>query len=197
MPTGCNSSDEELSQKHMEYVVALERGRHFNGLKPEVAELLAILAEECGAVTQRVGKILRHGLRTNPYDPEGDTNVSKLEEELADIEAICSLLHRLDVLNTHRIVALIGPKLEKLRRPDILHHSSLLSPRPCCVCHSTGRIQYAPGEDQSIVECVDRDACADQVRAWEEYCAINADILDACPDCFEPDCYLPHGRGCP
>jgi NTP pyrophosphatase (non-canonical NTP hydrolase) len=145
---------------------------HFNGLKPEVAELLAILAEECGEVTQCIGKILRHGLRTNPYDPNGMDNADKLETELADIESIVHLLTLLRVINNGRIVQRIEPKLERLRRPGILHHSSILRPRPCRVCGSTTRIQWAPGENQSIVECVDRKAC----EAWKDYCDLSREL---------------------
>lgn len=37
-------------------------GEHFNGLPPEQAEALALLAEECGELIQAIGKVLRHGL---------------------------------------------------------------------------------------------------------------------------------------
>jgi NTP pyrophosphatase (non-canonical NTP hydrolase) len=161
-------------------------GGHFNGLTPEVAELLAILAEECGEVTQRVGKILRHGLRTNPYDSSGSTNAAKLEDELADLFTITAMLERLGILDGRRMEALVEPKLEKLRRPDILHHSSLLRPRPCSVCGSTTRIQYAPGEDQSIVECVDRDRC----DAWKDYLDVSQELHEQmCPGCGCTPCF--------
>lgn len=142
---------------------------HFNGLSPEVAELLAILAEECGEVTQRVGKILRHGIRTNPYDMSGPTNLMKLEEELADLQVIANLLGSIGVLNVRRIESLHAPKLRKLSRPDILHHSSILQPHPCDDCGSTERVQRGETPCETIAVCVDRDACmADRNAQTEE-----------------------------
>lgn len=148
---------------------------HFNRLSPEVAELLAILAEECGEVAQRVGKVLRHGLRVNPYEPDGATNAAKLEDELADIRAICGLLGRLGVIDLNRIGLLQAPKLEKLRRPDILHHSSLLKPRPCSNCGSTDRIQTGCGSE-FIVICVDMVACNQDVRSQSVLNALAAHL---------------------
>lgn len=135
---------------------------HFNGLSPEVAELLAILAEECGEVTQCVGKILRHGIRSNPYVTDwrdrGKLNTAFLEDELADLFTIVALLERLGVIDDERIQSLIEPKLEKLRRPDILHHSTLLHPKPCFRCGSTSRIQRGFGDD-GLVECALEPPC--------------------------------------
>lgn len=137
---------------------------HFNGLSPEVAELLAILAEECGEVVQRIGKILRHGIRVNPYSPAdlaaGTLNTAKLEDELADIETIMSLLDQLKVIDIDRIVALVGPKIERLSRPGILHHSSLLSPTACHGCGSTEHIQKE--FNNGDVLCVDRAGCVER-----------------------------------
>lgn len=69
---------------------------HFNKLTPAEAERLAVLAEECGEVVQAVGKILRHGWESR-WDPKGGagqgaTNREKLQEELGDIGALCSLM---------------------------------------------------------------------------------------------------------
>lgn len=58
---------------------------HFNELTPEQAELLALLAEECGEVVQIVGKILRHGLYScHPADPEATPNCELLAKEIGD-----------------------------------------------------------------------------------------------------------------
>ncbi len=149
---------------------------HFNGLSPEIAELMALLAEECGEVTQRVGKILRHGMRVNPYDLNGATNGSKLEDELTDVFAIASLLSLVGVISYQRLLDGIGPKFERLRRPDILHHSSLLRPIPCSLCGSITRIQTdlnIEAYGNAAVRCVDSSACmakcVDDDKPWRPH----------------------------
>lgn len=103
---------------------------HFNKLSPEVAELLAILAEECGEVVQRIGKILRHGVRVNPYSDSdqrsGKLNTSYLEEELTDVYALVELLSELGLISEFSIREGILAKRDRLARPGILHHSTLL-----------------------------------------------------------------------
>lgn len=128
---------------------------HFNRLDPEVAELLAILAEECGEVTQRVGKVLRHGIDNHsPYN--GDSNRSSLEDELTDVLTLVELLSRAGVIDRDRIHGSIPGKLERLGRPGILHHSSMLAPTPCVKCGGVDRTQVGP---PLWPRCLDRDAC--------------------------------------
>ena len=134
---------------------------HFNKLSPEVAELLAVLAEECGEVVQRVGKILRHGIdNANPYN--GVMNRASLEDELTDIMTVVDLLSRLGILNWERINDAIPAKLERLGRPGIMHHSSLLKAKPCRKCWSTTDWQKGPPSDPL---CLDEGACLERVRA--------------------------------
>lgn len=64
---------------------------HFNKLTPVQAELLALLAEECGELVQAIGKILRHGL--DSYHPDsGIGNQESLEKEMGDVRAAMILL---------------------------------------------------------------------------------------------------------
>ena len=102
---------------------------HFNGLSPEVAELLAVLAEECAEVIQEVGKVLRHGIRVNPYSKEdienGTLNVAHLSQEVSDVYTIVGALCELGLLNDAEIKRGIKGKISRLCIPGILHHSSL------------------------------------------------------------------------
>jgi NTP pyrophosphatase (non-canonical NTP hydrolase) len=99
---------------------------HFNGLTPAELEGLAILAEECGEVVQRVGKILRHGKRK--WD--GTSNVERLESEVGDIQAIVEVLVDLGVVSAGELRQHRDEKLRKFREePDRLHHISVRSPR--------------------------------------------------------------------
>lgn len=147
----------------------IARIKHFNGLSPREAELFACLAEECGEVMQRIGKILRHGIRVNPYkesDAEAGTlNTRYLEDELADLHTIEGMLGHLGVIDQNRIVSLIFPKLERLRRPDILHHS-FMPTMACARCGSTVRIQVDGPEGSSV--CRDTAACASEMAATEK-----------------------------
>ena len=56
-------------------------------------ERLSVLAEECGEVIQVVGKILRWGYESwNPLEVPRETNRTKLEKELADINVATLLM---------------------------------------------------------------------------------------------------------
>ena len=136
---------------------------HFNKLSPEVAELLAILAEECAEVVQMVGKVLRHGIRENPYT--GILNRIPLEEELTDVMAVVDLLCRAKVLDWSRINDQLPAKFAKLSRPGILHHSTLLEPRPCCLCESTTQLQKG---HPSSPRCLDEASCKERQRAQDK-----------------------------
>ena len=72
--------------------------KHFNGLTPAEAELLALLAEEMGEAIQCIGKILRHGYEsvdptwTGPEDHRAPTNRENLEAELGDVMCTIELM---------------------------------------------------------------------------------------------------------
>ncbi|HTG26079.1 MAG TPA: hypothetical protein VK681_39140 [Reyranella sp.] len=60
--------------------------KHFNGLSPQDAEILALIAEECAEVIQAVTKIQRHGLESrNPLDPEAGDNRRFLAKEVGHL----------------------------------------------------------------------------------------------------------------
>lgn len=61
------------------------------GLGAAEIERLAMLAEECGEVTQAVGKILRHGWQSSsPFG--GPTNKVSLEREMGDVRAVIDMM---------------------------------------------------------------------------------------------------------
>lgn len=100
---------------------------HHNGLTPAQAEGLAILAEECGETTQRVGKILRHGLASK-RPSTGESNVALLESEIGDILAICNVLEQLGVIDHFRVATASAEKLRKFREEHDgrLHHITVV-----------------------------------------------------------------------
>lgn len=62
---------------------------HFNGLSPEEAERLAMLAEECGEVIQIIGKILRHSYASHhPSDSHKIPNKFLLDREMTDLLSV-------------------------------------------------------------------------------------------------------------
>ena len=66
-----------------------------NALTPAEIERLAKLAEECGEITQMVGKILIHGYEnTHPRFPELGTNRARLEEEIGNLNAIVCIMEQ-------------------------------------------------------------------------------------------------------
>lgn len=146
---------------------------HFNGLDPQVAELLAILAEECGEVVQRVGKILRHGLRNvSPYS--GVANKTSLEDELTDILAVTDLLSRLDVIDWQRINDSLAGKFERLARPGMLHHTTLLTTSPCVLCGSTVDLQKGP---PGAGRCLDERQCMARPGAVERAAVLGDEVV--------------------
>lgn len=67
--------------------------KHFNQLTPAQAELLALLAEECGECIQAIGKILRHGYASsNPMLAITTNNADNLAKEMGDVSAAMTLL---------------------------------------------------------------------------------------------------------
>lgn len=95
---------------------------HFNGLKPAEAELLAVLAEECGELVQAIGKILRHGL----YSVHPDTRVlnrTSLEREMGDVRAAMIMLCAAYITDKDRIHDWGLGKLERIK--PYLHHQKI------------------------------------------------------------------------
>lgn len=89
----------------------------FNNLTPGEAELLALLAEECGEVVQVIGKCLRHGLWSrHPADPDGPTNYDLLHKELGDVQAAVEMMS----LNARQIAVAKNDKLARIGQ--YLHH---------------------------------------------------------------------------
>ena len=91
---------------------------HYNKLTPRQAELLAVLAEECGEVIQAVGKILRHGLDSH-YD-NGLDNREQLHKELGDVAAVQELLMDVGELDVRMIHEAKVDKLARIQK--YLHH---------------------------------------------------------------------------
>lgn len=98
----------------------------FHGLTPEEAELLVLLAEECGEAVQAVAKILRHGIfSTNREMPVGhqETNASLLEKELGQILLAVELLACIGLVDRGSVLAASLAKAEMLQR--YLHHHTI------------------------------------------------------------------------
>lgn len=95
---------------------------HFNELTPAEAELLALLAEECGECVQAIGKILRHGLESfSPYDMSATTNREMLTKEMGDIRAAMIRLCETGVVQKEAVHAAAETKLHKLNK--WMHHN--------------------------------------------------------------------------
>ncbi len=133
--------------------------QHFNKLDNETVELLTILAEESAEIGQAVSKILRHGIRINPYN--GILNRAALESEICDLLAVVQLLESKGILSMDRISAGIDAKRMRLAMPEILHHSTLLQPTPCLWCEDTKFIQKTH-EIYNKPVCVDERKCKER-----------------------------------
>jgi NTP pyrophosphatase (non-canonical NTP hydrolase) len=95
---------------------------HFNGLTPQQAELLTLLAEECAEVIQAVTKIQRHGLNSrNPST--GEHNVAALNRELGQAQLAKNLLFRAGVVCMRSTLEAHDAKLEVIQK--YLHHSKV------------------------------------------------------------------------
>lgn len=92
---------------------------HFNGLTPQEAEALALLAEECGEVVQAIGKILRHGLESK-HPIGGPTNRQSLETELGNVLAAMRLAAVANVVGLGAIHLAKEVKVAAVKR--YLHH---------------------------------------------------------------------------
>lgn len=78
-------------------------------------EMLHVLAEECGEVVQRVTKILRFGMRANPWD--GKHNREELEREMGDFVAAMTGLMALKVIGDG-VFTHAASKIEAYKVPD-------------------------------------------------------------------------------
>lgn len=146
---------------------------HYNKLDPEIAELLAVLAEECGEVVQRVGKVLRHGVQSvSPYS--GLANKASLEDELTDVLAVADLLSRLGVIDWQRINDSLAGKFERLSRPGMLHYSTLLSPSPCVLCGSVEDLQKGP---PGLGRCLDERLCMSRPGSLERVAELGQAVI--------------------
>lgn len=96
---------------------------HFNGLTPEQAELLTLLAEESAEVVQSVTKILRHGLDScHPSDPARTTNQANLHREVGQVLAAVEMLKNIGILETARLSEAQTEKMVTVR-PYLHHHT--------------------------------------------------------------------------
>lgn len=108
----------------------LATAEYGEALDPQAQEFMFLLAEECGETVQRVTKILRFGLRRNPWD--GKDNVDRFESEIGDILAALDVLTILGVIKPERIGAYEKKKLlafvheENPQRPRIRHMNAKL-----------------------------------------------------------------------
>lgn len=100
----------------------LSAEQHFNKLTPAEAELLALLAEECGEVVQAVGKILRHGLEFH-HPASGITNRANLETEMGDLRSAMILLCQNGVTSKAEVHEAAHDKLARVER--WLHHAKV------------------------------------------------------------------------
>lgn len=124
--------------------------KHFNQLTPEQAELLAVLAEECGEVVQVIGKIQRHGIYSR-HPNGGPTNNILLESEIGHVRAAARLLSRIGVVDLSRIATEETGKLTRIGK--YLHHA--------------GRALVAPATEKvAKVECPN---CKQPVATNEEH----------------------------
>lgn len=94
------------------------------GIDAAAFEALAIAGEECGEVVQRIGKILRFGMRASPYT--GRHNRDTLEAELGDVLAAISLLEANGVVSIERVAGHASSKIAAFAVPDgRLRHARL------------------------------------------------------------------------
>lgn len=94
---------------------------HFNELRPDELERLAILSEECGEVVQIIGKILRHGLESrHPMYPDLETNRENLIKEVGDVLVAIDMLTEAGDINEHLIED--RKRVKRYRIQEYLHH---------------------------------------------------------------------------
>lgn len=75
-----------------------------NGLSPAQEGRLAKLTEECGEVSQMVGKTLVHGWNNfHPRKPEEGTNRERLEKEIGGLLAVVTIMATAGDIDMSRI----------------------------------------------------------------------------------------------
>lgn len=98
-------------------------GEHFNGLPPDQAEALALLAEECGELVQAIGKVLRHGLWS--VHPESQIpNQFTLAREIGDVQAALRICEVQRLFDWGDIISARDRKLMSVLK--YLHHARIV-----------------------------------------------------------------------
>lgn len=95
---------------------------HFNGLSPEHAESLALLAEECAEVIQIIAKIQRHG-QFSHHPVSGEQNWVTLQKEVGDVLAAMRIAETYKLLDWARVIAARDGKLSRVGQ--YLHHAEV------------------------------------------------------------------------
>lgn len=98
--------------------------KHFNGLSPEHAESLALLAEECAEVIQAIGKIQRHGLWSE-HPESGIPNYNTLQREIGDVLAAFRIAEVQKLVDWGTVIRHRDQKLLKLMSGTLLHHAQV------------------------------------------------------------------------
>lgn len=99
-------------------------GMPFNGLPPDQAEALALLAEECGELVQVIGKILRHGFDSRHPDT-GRPNYELFAREVGDVMASLRIAEVQRLLSWGEVIRARDHKL--MRVQQYLHHAKVLT----------------------------------------------------------------------
>jgi len=93
----------------------------FNKLSPAEEERLAKLTEECGEISQMVGKTLVHGWASyHPRDPKQVRNRAELEKEVGGLLAVVDIMIAAGDLNPDAIESAKKEKAATIWK--YLHH---------------------------------------------------------------------------
>ena len=94
---------------------------HFNKLKPDELERLALLMEDCSEVIHIIGKIIRHGYEsTDPTKDDNATNRYLLQEEIGQLLWAVDEMIRLDDVDKGSIIYIRQNRKKKVL--EYLHH---------------------------------------------------------------------------
>lgn len=92
-------------------------------LAPSQAEACQLVAEECAEVIKCATKVLRFGLRSNPWT--GKENGDELANELGDVLAVLALLERQGIVDVAKVSAARDAKLRAwVTEPGRLRYAS-------------------------------------------------------------------------
>lgn len=83
------------------------------GIEQHIEELMILLAEECGELTQACMKIKRHGLEPS--------RVTALIEEVGDVQCLIDLLISHEIITFEEIYSRVDVKTAKLREWSSLY----------------------------------------------------------------------------